>query len=165
MMRLFTAFRAVVFASGFVYLWWWVALRVRPFDGQFALALPAWVSAPGVALMSLGGSLAALCIGVFVVRGHGTPALFDAPRKFVATGPYRYVRNPMYLGGFAVLAGFGLVLKSGSVALFALVWLGLVHLFVVLFEEPALKLRFGAPYEAYCSAVPRWVPTFRSKKR
>jgi protein-S-isoprenylcysteine O-methyltransferase Ste14 len=82
----------------------------------------------------------------------------DPPRKFVAAGPYRCVRNPMYIGGFLVLAGFGLYEQSPAILFFALPWLLLAHLFVMLYEEPHLRATFGTPYDTYCRSVPRWLP-------
>ena len=58
----------------------------------------------GLVLLALGGALALWCILTFVVVGKGTPAPFDPPRQLVVRGPYRFVRNPMYIGaGFALL--------------------------------------------------------------
>ena len=108
--------------------------------------------------MAAGGTLAFACIATFVTRGEGTPAPMDPPRKFVAAGPYRFVRNPMYIGGFLVLAGFGLYEQSPAILLFALPWLLLAHFFVILYEEPHLRATFGSPYDAYCRSVCRWPP-------
>jgi protein-S-isoprenylcysteine O-methyltransferase Ste14 len=58
----------------------------------------------------------------------------DPPRKFVVVGPYRFVRNPMYIGGFLVLVGFGPYQQSSAILLLALPWLLLAHLFVILYE-------------------------------
>jgi len=64
----------------------------------------------------------------------------------------------MYLGGVATLAGCGLALRSPSVvALAAAAW-GLVHLFVVLVEEPGLERRFGESYRDYKRVTNRWLP-------
>jgi len=68
------------------------------------------------------------------------------------------VRNPMYIGGFIVLLGFGLYEQSPAILLFTLPWLLLAHLFVILYEEPHLRATFGAPYEDYCRSVRRWLP-------
>ena len=87
-----------------------------------------------------------------------TPAPFDAPREFVAAGPYRYVRNPMYIGGFGVLLGAGLALQSPAIVGLAVLFLLLVHLLVLLYEEPVLDGRFGDPYRRYKSSVHRWLP-------
>src|ERR1051325_1731894 len=107
----------------FVLLWAWVVLGLDVYDQSFGVVLPLWTDFPGVILMIAGGVLAILCIGVFVVHGKGTAAPFDPPREFVAVGPYRYVRNPMYIGGWGVLVGAGLILRSPSI-------LGLAVLFL-----------------------------------
>jgi protein-S-isoprenylcysteine O-methyltransferase Ste14 len=106
----------------------------------------------------LGAILVLVCAGVFIIRGRGTPAIFDAPRVFVAIGPYRYVRNPMYIGGLILLLGLGLYLGSIAILLLALLLSGLVHLFVLFYEEPTLMRRFGRSYEEYLRSVRRWMP-------
>ena len=161
MKTIVVALRAFVYMSGFLILWGWVALRVRVFDRNLGISLPAGTEALGLILMVAGGILALTCAGTFVTWGRGTPAPFDAPREFVAIGPYRYVRNPMYIGALAVLIGFGLYQRSPSILLLSLALFLLVHLFVVLFEEPGLKARFGVTYREYLKAVPRWVPRVR----
>jgi protein-S-isoprenylcysteine O-methyltransferase Ste14 len=156
---LFIAVRALLFSTGFIVLWDWVALSLhRRYDASLGFAFPGWTSALGIALMAVGGTLALACVATFVTRGEGTPAPMDPPRKFVAVGPYRFVRNPMYIGGFFALAGFGLYDLSPAILLFALPWLLLAHLFVVFYEEPHLRTKFGSPYEAYCRSVRRWLP-------
>jgi protein-S-isoprenylcysteine O-methyltransferase Ste14 len=157
MMRLFAGLRAAVYATGFVTLFGWIALSLRPLDGRLGLVLPPATRLGGAALIGVGAALALWCIAVFVVRGLGTPAPFDAPRFLVAGGPYRWSRNPMYVGGLAVLAGLGLWLQSGAILLFAVVALGLAQAFVVLYEEPTLRRAFGESYEQYLRDVPRWV--------
>lgn len=99
----FTILRGLVYSAAFVWLWTWVALTVRPFDARLAVALPLWLRPVGYVVGGAGAVVAALCIATFVTRGRGTPAPFDPPRDFVASGPYRYVRNPMYVGAAAVI--------------------------------------------------------------
>ena len=109
MKTMFTALRAAVFATGFIFLWGWVALSLHhAYDSEWGVQFPAWTRVAGIGLMTVGGTIALACVIAFVTRGEGTPAPFDPPRKFVAIGPYRFVRNPMYVGGFTVLLGFGL---------------------------------------------------------
>ena len=158
MRTLFNALRALIYVTGFVFFWGWVALGVRKYDLSLGFILPAWTRKVGISLMLIGGMLAVLCVGTFIVRGRGTPAPFDAPRQFVAVGPYTYVRNPMYIGAWIVLSGFGLYLHSLSILLMASAVLLLAHCFVVLYEEPALREKFGAPYASYCNTVSRWIP-------
>lgn len=154
----FVILRGLVYASAFVCLWAWLALSVRPFDASIPLHIPRWLRPIGLAVASAGALLAALCIAAFVIRGRGTPAPFDPPRDFVATGPYRYVRNPMYMGAAAVLLGAGLAVSSPSILLPALAFLAIAHLFVVSYEEPTLDNKFGDSYLQYKSSVHRWLP-------
>src|SRR6266850_7089972 len=87
-MRTFlVALRALVFVFGFVLLWGWMALRVRTFDQTIGILLPAWTRIPGMVLLVTGAILAPVCVGLFIVRGRGIPAIFDAPKAFVAVGP------------------------------------------------------------------------------
>ena len=158
MKRLWTAMRALVYTGLFVWLWGWVALSLRPYDERLGGALGAWAVPLGWVVIAAGAALAASCISVFILRGRGTPAPFDAPRQVVAAGPYGLVRNPMYLGGFLVLSGFGLVQRSPAIAIFSALWLLVVHLAVVCLEEPDLRRKFGSSYEDYRRAVPRWLP-------
>jgi protein-S-isoprenylcysteine O-methyltransferase Ste14 len=154
----FTALRSAVFACGFLGLWGWIALGLRRFDPVLGGPLAAWTHTLGLALLVAGGAVAGRCIGAFIVQGRGTPALFDAPRRLVAVGPYRYARNPMYIGGALLLLGFGLDLRSPCIVLFVPAWWVLFHLLVILYEEPTLRRKFGDDYNAYCRRTPRWIP-------
>jgi protein-S-isoprenylcysteine O-methyltransferase Ste14 len=109
-------------------------------------------------MMVLGGVLALVCVGTFVTLGRGTPAPFDPPLKVVARGPYKLVRNPMYIGGLSLLMGLGLFERSGSIVLLALLLSFFAHLGVVYLEEPDLEKRFGENYRSYKKAVNRWIP-------
>jgi protein-S-isoprenylcysteine O-methyltransferase Ste14 len=156
MTELLAALRSLVYMTGFLFLWGWLALRVRSIGGGWAL--PQESRAVGIVLMIVGGLVVLSCVGWFVVAGRGTPAPFDPPRSFVPGGPYRWVRNPMYLGALVVLIGFGFWNASLSMVLLALPALALAHLFVALYEEPTLRRRFGVPYVTYLARVNRWVP-------
>ena len=160
-MRALVGIRTAVYMTGFVLLWGWLALDVRQFDPAIGLALPKWVEPLGWTAMAAGGVLALTCAYFFATHGRGTPAPFDAPREFVAVGPYRYVRNPMYIGGSLVLGGFGLAERSPSILVLTLVALGLAHLFVVLVEEPSLEWKFGDSFRTYKRSVRRWLPHLR----
>ncbi len=153
--------RSIFFACGFLSFWTWIAFRLRRFDSLLGGALPAWSGALGPGALVLGGMLAAWCVEAFIVRGHGTPAPFDAPRRLVVVGPYLYLRNPMYVGGALLLLGLGLELRSPAIVLFVPAWWLLFHLFVVFYEETALRAKFGLDYDRYCQRTPRWIPRFR----
>ena len=116
----------------------------------------------GLVLVVLGAALVGWCILTFALVGQGTPAPFDPPRKLVVTGPYRWVRNPMYIGAGAALGGAALYYQSAALMAFAAGFLVVAHLIVVFYEEPTLEQTFGARYADYRNAVPRWLPTWRS---
>jgi protein-S-isoprenylcysteine O-methyltransferase Ste14 len=121
---------------------------------RFAGALP----------ILLGAMVLLWCAWDFVFTGRGTPAPIDPPQALVAKGLYRFVRNPMYLALGLVLGGEAILFQSLRLAAYALLaWLA-CHLFVVFYEEPTLKRKFGTSYEAYCRAVPRWIPRWRSER-
>jgi len=110
----------------------------------------------GIGLLVLGAALVLETTARFAWQGRGTPAPWAPPERFVARGSYRVVRNPMYVGVLALILGQALLL--GREILFAwaaAAWL-FFHLFVVFEEEPGLRRRFGAEYEAYCARVGRW---------
>jgi protein-S-isoprenylcysteine O-methyltransferase Ste14 len=158
MQLIFVALRSALCAAAFVSLWAWVALLLRPLDRNLGGPLPSWVYAPGIVLLCAGGALAGSCIVAFAARGRGTPAPFDPPRRFVAVGPYRVVRNPMYIGGALLLLGFGLIERSPAIVLLVPAWWLLFHLFVLFYEEPVLRAKFGREYEDYCRRTSRWIP-------
>jgi protein-S-isoprenylcysteine O-methyltransferase Ste14 len=115
----------------------------------------------GLVVMVLGSAGLLRCFWDFARHGRGTPAPIDAPTRLVVKGLYRHVRNPMYVCVVTVVAGE--VLRFGRWALVAWalgVWL-IFHLFVVVYEERALRRQFGAEYEGYCRKVGRWVPRIR----
>ena len=114
----------------------------------------------GLLVMAAGAALALACVMEFVRTGLGTPAPVDPPRALVLRGPYRFVRNPMYVGMFTLLCGEALLARSLPLLGYAVGWLALIHLVVVTYEEPTLRRQFGGEYEAYCRQVPRWVPRF-----
>lgn len=124
-------------------------------DGRVEPAAPwRWL----FALPMIGGVLfGAWSVVLFGVRGRGTLAPIDPPTTFVAQGPYRITRNPMYVGVTCWLLSLAGFTASRAVLLYALLLPLGFHAFVVLVEEPGLKRRFGAAYAEYLTRVPRWL--------
>ena len=120
-------------------------------------AIGAWQVA-GMFVGASGAALALTCILTFVFVGKGTPAPFDPPRALVVRGPYRFVRNPMYVGAGLALAGAALFYRSTPLLGYAGLFLIIMHAFVVWYEEPTLRHTFPRDYEAYCQRVGRWWP-------
>src|SRR5437762_3589 len=112
-------------------------------------SIGAWQVA-GMLLGASGGALALTCLLTFVFVGRGTPAPFDPPRRLVVQGPYRLVRNPMYLGTGLALSGAALFYQSLPLLGYAGLFLLLTHLFVVWYEEPTLRRSVAREYLAHC---------------
>jgi protein-S-isoprenylcysteine O-methyltransferase Ste14 len=151
-------FAAIFIAFFVVYLPWAWAIRSHPvrYAGMGSLRLLA------VVLLLLGAYVALRCVFGFAWTGLGTPAPFDPPRKLVVSGFYRYVRNPMYIGAMLFVIGEAALLGSVLIGLaYALIFGVCAGLFVLLYEEPTLRTKFGADYEAYCRNVPRFIPRLK----
>lgn len=115
----------------------------------------------GMILVPVGVALALWCVLTFAIVGKGTPAPFDPPRRLVVSGPYQFVRNPMYIGAGLAVAGTALYYGSSGLWLFTAVFLLIIHLFIIGYEEPTLRRTFGPDYEAYTHHVRRYWPVRR----
>jgi protein-S-isoprenylcysteine O-methyltransferase Ste14 len=144
--------------------------------GFWTVAMPYWllgrgarpdlsgVSVFGWLLITTGAALyIASAFWGFALRGKGTPAPIDPPKQLVVDGPYHVVRNPMYWSVVSVLLGEALVFHSLALAELAVTLFAGTNLFVLFYEEPVLRRKFGAEYEDYCRRVPRWFPRSKSK--
>ncbi len=114
--------------------------------------------------LALGGILYFGSVFDFAVTGKGTPAVWDPPISFVSGNLYNKTRNPMYGGMTLILIGEAVFFKSLWLFLYAIILWVFFHGFVMIYEEPALKKKFGKPYEHYLTSVPRWIPKFKETK-
>src|SRR2546430_14066994 len=151
---MFVLVRAVTYAALFIgFVLVYLPGRFLSWSG---ITQPEFVGAPqvgGILIGAIGAVLALWCLLTFAFIGKGTPAPFDPPRRLVIRGPYRFVRNPMYIGAGLALAGAALFYGSWPlVGYTVLLWL-ITHLFVRLYEEPTLRRTFGGEYDAYCRRV------------
>ncbi|SLN44455.1 hypothetical protein PSA7680_02256 [Pseudoruegeria aquimaris] len=110
----------------------------------------------GLALMAAAGALAMSATRAFAAEG--TEVDPRSPASALAlSGPYRFTRNPMYLGMVLLQIGLALTFSlDWALPLAALLWLAL-DLAVVRPEEAYLHATFGAAYGAYCARVRRWI--------
>jgi protein-S-isoprenylcysteine O-methyltransferase Ste14 len=159
--RWMSAAASLVVGAAFFALWFWLLPGWLGFRVDTSGAARwRWVAiVPSV----LGFAVALRCIWDFGWTGRGTPAPVVPPTHLVVVGPYRYVRNPMYLGFFLGWLGLWVVFGRASVGAMEVAAGGVVAVvcFVLLYEEPTLRRKFGAQYEEYCRHVPRWVPRLR----
>lgn len=145
-------FTLVAPASVTIYLPYWLlsARNVPPQLGP--------VRYVGLLPILVGMCINCWCAWDFALTGRGTPAPFDPPKELVVRGLYRRVRNPMYVGVMSILLGEALLFAARTLLWYAAVVFVGFNLFVLLYEEPTLRHKFGAAYQSYCAAVPRWLP-------
>jgi protein-S-isoprenylcysteine O-methyltransferase Ste14 len=162
----FVLIRAITYATLFIgFLLIFLPARVLSRSG---ITSPVSIGPAQIAgaLVGAAGALVALwCIAAFIVIGRGTPAPFDPPRQLVIVGPYRWVRNPMYIGAALALAGAALFYQSWALLGYCALFLLITHLFVIAYEEPVLRGTFGEAYARYCGHVGRWLPSRQSAPR
>jgi protein-S-isoprenylcysteine O-methyltransferase Ste14 len=156
---MFVLARAATYSALFIgFLLVFLPDRILSSTGIIPPAIIGAWQAAGMVLGAGGAALALACILTCVFVGRGTPAPFDPPRRLMVQGPYRFVRNPMYLGAGLALAGAALFYQSIPLLAYAGLFLFITHLFVVVHEEPTLRKTFEGEYEAYCRRVGRWWP-------
>jgi len=148
--------------------------------GTIAVLVPWWIcrwhlQAPllgfsglrvaGVVFIALGLPVLLDSFARFALQGMGTPAPVFPTRHLVVTGLFRYVRNPIYIAVLLLIFGQGLLFGSVRLLEYGLVvWAGF-HVFVRLYEEPALRKSFGPEYEEFCANIPRWIPRLKPWQR
>jgi protein-S-isoprenylcysteine O-methyltransferase Ste14 len=165
-------------------LWAWYMVEVLGFWSGIALVLVilspwwlAWSWDRMLPLQILGGILlvASVAVGTWAMAKMGWARLLLAstlfppgagaeensvPQRLVVEGPYRYVRNPLYVTDFCLILGAALLTRSWALVLLAVLYLAQLTLQIPL-EERELRERFGRPYRLYCELVPRFIPRLR----
>ena len=141
-------FTVVVPGLGGAWVPWWILTR----HGR--TATPAGWEAAGV--IAAGTALYVWCVWNFAAVGRGTPGPWDAPSRVVAAGPYRWVRNPIYIAALLIVLGEAWLFMSLPLLAYAGVMAVIFHLFVTGYEERTLRRRFGSTYLEYRRTVPRW---------
>jgi protein-S-isoprenylcysteine O-methyltransferase Ste14 len=136
----------------------WLPLELSRFGLLSFSVASAAVIVCGALVAALG---AALRIWGTAYLGYGTVHHGDMQAGAVmADGPYRYVRNPLYLGGWCMMAAMSLIMPPTG-ALVSMTLLTVFFLRLILGEEAFLSGQLGEPYNAYLRAVPRLLPRLR----
>lgn len=131
---------------------WWLDRNLHPLSWEWGgmTQLLGWlVAGLGAALLTW------TLVTCWLHRTTVNP--YKAATRLCTTGPFRYSRNPIYLGDWFILVGASMILATWWPLLFApLVWL-LLHYGVIRHEEAHLAARFGDSYLAYQARVRRWL--------
>jgi protein-S-isoprenylcysteine O-methyltransferase Ste14 len=157
--RLALVARSLLGTSWFA-LWFFVALPggLLYLAGESPIPPPGANRAIGAALIAAAHLALVALVARFIGEGGGTPVPLDPPVEMVSRGLYARVRNPMYATYVAIALGEAILYRSWILLAYAAGFAGLVHAYVVRFEEPRLRARFGAAYERYCETSGRWLP-------
>lgn len=127
---------------------------------QFIWSLPfiPWElgMSSGLLAVLLGAALIASAAFVFTRAGTALPP-WETATAVVIRGPYRFTRNPMYLGMALIHAGIGLCFTSLWILLALIPVLWWINTRVIAREEAYMAEKFGQPYRDYCAKVRRWL--------
>ncbi len=135
-------------AAGFA-LEWVVSPIPDPFVGVWRFVVGANCTAAGLALMLI-------AIGLFRTTGQD-PKPWKSSPSLIATGIYKWTRNPMYLGMGLLQAGIGVLLANmWVVVLVPGTWL-IIYFIAIRHEESYLDQQFGGAYLDYKNQVRRWL--------
>jgi len=117
-----------------------------------SLGIPLWIRVLFGTPLWLGGG----ALSLWAVAALGVASTLGVESAIIRRGPYRFSRNPQYVGFILSLAGWALV-TSSLLALIASLF-GIIPLILVPFtEEPWLLERYGATYAEYMQSVPRFI--------
>ncbi len=94
---------------------------------------------------------------IWFTRTGQSPTPWKPTPSLIPQGPYRFTRNPMYLGATTILLGLGVASDNLWICVLALVALGIVHVIAVLPEERYLSEKFGESYTQYRARVRRYL--------
>src|SRR5207244_7296062 len=146
---MFVLVRTVTYATLFIGLVLvYVPARVLSWSGLVRPVAMEVQQVVGMVIGAVGAVVALWCIFTFASVGKGTPMPLDPPRRLVLRGPYRFVRNPMYIGAGLALGGAALFYVSLPLLVYAALFLLAPHRFVIGYGGPALGRSFRTRSEA-----------------
>lgn len=120
---------------------------------------PVGVRVVGMVLIAAGGIVVAWAFTQFAAEGAGVPIPGEPnSQRLTVGGPYRYVRNPLYVASVVAISGQALLLSRPVLLIYAAAFLAITVFLVHWIEDPALARRFGQQFEDYRNQVPGWRP-------
>jgi protein-S-isoprenylcysteine O-methyltransferase Ste14 len=114
---------------------------------------------------SMGLSLVFFTVGIFFIawairffRVNKTTVMpFETPKQFIKEGPFRYTRNPIYLGMFLMLVGIYVMLGNVANVILLALFVSIMNRLIIVGEEKTLEREFGDKYVEYKASVGRWI--------
>jgi protein-S-isoprenylcysteine O-methyltransferase Ste14 len=142
---------AIFFGSAVI-----AAYRFGASAESWPVSLPPWL---GLGVMALGALVLSAVIFTLIARGLGTPFAAALTRVVVTDWLYAWTRNPMVLSALAFLVGLGLWLGSALFIIWVLVVVSpMMLVFLKVYEERELEIRFGSDYLDYRQRTPMLIP-------
>lgn len=111
-----------------------------------------------ILVLAIGTAILLTSIWSFARVGRGSLAPFDETDRLIVVGPYRYVRNPMYVGVLTILLAESWFFWSGRLLTYTAICFVVANLVVIGYEENRLRLKYGEDFRRYCEHVGRWIP-------
>lgn len=118
----------------------------------------------GIFLFLVGFPIFIQSVNLFIKIGIGTLAPWDPTKRLVVKSLYRHVRNPMILGVIFILLAESFFFNSLVILIWTFLFFVINQVYFIFKEEPDLLKKFGAEYEEYFKAVPRWIPRIKGWK-
>lgn len=110
----------------------------------------------GLILLLLGVANSGYCYYLFLTQGEGAPISIDPTRKLIVDGPYKFSRNPLYLGQFGIILAEFFWLGSYALFVYLVMFMVAINFWVIPREEVKNKQRFGSQYLDYKKSVPKF---------
>jgi|SRR5437867_8486207 len=139
-----------------------LGLRIDSFIG-LSITPPTPYNYLGIVPTLVGVTLRFWASSTIFNTGKGTPLYSRPPKALVTTGPYRLIRNPLYLGGFLIYLGIIVTVPSLFLAILGLIGLPITYIGIDR-EEKGLERRFGEDYGRYKQIVPGWIPRIKRQQ-
>lgn len=147
--------------------WWFQRRSVTPLPlFLLMILLPPQIEVRGLGLaLVVAGILAAEVLRIWAVgyAGSATRTRGDTVPVLVHAGPFRFVRNPLYIANIAMYSLAGFLFGNPWLAVLTFLFSAVQYTFIVAFEEDTLRRTFGEAYVEYCRRVPRWLPALKPR--
>lgn len=134
---------------------------LKPYYPPFSLHLEPFLTIAGI-MITLYGEMLRVWAHLYASEGTSGREIFLRADSLNREGPYRFVRNPLYLGNFHIIGGLLIVFSNIIAFLIGIAFLIFQYSFIILAEENYLKDKFGEEWLNYKKKVPKFFPKIKN---